>query len=355
VRPLRLTILVPGALDARTGGTRYDVRLAEALAEAGHDCALVPVDGAFPEPDSIARKALAHAFAALPADRLAVVDGLCLATIADVDPLPRFVALMHHPADRESGLDPATAGRLRDRETRALARAARVVATSGHTAALLARDYAVARDRLAVVPPGVSVTVGPSARRLRPALPLRILVVASVTPRKGYDVLVEALGRLRDAGGMPNFRIDCYGSLDREPALAAGMQKMIDARGLAGLVHLHGEVDETELACAYGSADLFVHTAHYEGYGMAVADALAAGLPVVATAGGAVADLVPHSAGVLVPPGDATALADALAHVAGDTLLRVSLAEGARRAGAALPDWSAAAARFAAECAMVAA
>jgi glycosyltransferase involved in cell wall biosynthesis len=354
VRPLRLTILVPGALDARTGGTRYDVRLAEALGEAGHDCALVPVDGAFPEPDSVAREALAQAFATSPADRLAVVDGLFLATLAGLDPLPPFVALMHHPADRESGLDPATAGRLRDRETKALSRAARIVATSGHTAALLARDYAVVRDRLGVVPPGVSVTVGPAARRPRPALPLRILVVASVTARKGYDVLLDAIGRLHDAGATPEFRVDCYGSLDRDPALAANLRKTIDARGLAAIVHLHGEVDETELARAYGSADLFVHAAHYEGYGMAVADAFAAGLPVVAAAGGAVADLVPHGAGLLVPPGDAAALADALAHVAGDTLLRVSLAEGARRSGAALPDWSAAAARFAAECAMVA-
>jgi glycosyltransferase involved in cell wall biosynthesis len=213
----------------------------------------------------------------------------------------------------------------------------------------------VSRGRIGVVPPGVSVAVAPAMRSLRTATPLRLLVVASVTPRKGYAVLVEALARLRDRTEMvPAFQVDCYGSLDRDPACVGALRRSLAQCGLADIVCLHGEVDEATLTRAYGAADLFVHAALYEGYGMAVADALAAGLPVVAAAGGAVADLVPRSAGLLVPPDDPAALAAALARAAGDTVLRVALAEGARLAGARLPDWRTAADLFAGHCARMA-
>lgn len=348
---MQLTFLIPGALDARTGGTRYDVRLAEALVKAGTACDMVALAGNWPGPEAIGMAALDGALAVMPSDRLVVVDGLCLAALAARRAAPPFVALMHHPADLETGLAPQVAARLRAGETRALARAARVVATSAHTAALLVRDYDVAAPRLGVVPPGVIVAPDPAGARTRPAGPVRLLAVAGVTPRKGYDVLLDAVLRMhREHPSLPAFRLDCYGSLERDRSLANRVLNMISAAGLGDCVRLHGEVDEGTLARAYGEADLFVHAAHYEGYGMAIADALAAALPVVATVGGAVADLVPDAAGLLVAPGDSAALAAALARVIGDAVLRDTLAAGARQAGANLPDWPQAADLFAAMC-----
>lgn len=347
--PCRLHFLVPGALTARTGGTRYDVRLADALTEAGIACGLRGLDGAWPGPDATGAAALAGALSQPGDGGLYVIDGLCLATLATLD-APPYVALMHHPADRETGLEPVHAKRLHALECRALARARWIVATSTHTARLLADAYGVAPARIGVVAPGISVTAGTAPRR-RDGAPLRLLAVAGVTPRKGYDVLIDAAATLRRTRpDLPAFRIDCYGSTDRDPALVARLQGMIAANALETLIHFHGEADEPTLAEAYAAADLFVHAAHYEGYGMAVADALAAGLPVVAAAGGAVADLVPECAGLLVPPGDAAALADALASAIGDPARRTALAAGAYVTGTALPDWPAAARRFLAEC-----
>jgi glycosyltransferase involved in cell wall biosynthesis len=77
----------------------------------------------------------------------------------------------------------------------------------------------------------------------------------------------------------------------------------------------------------------------HEGYGMVFAEAMAHGMPIVAARAGAVPDTVPDSAGLLVPPGDAAALAAALRRIIGDHGLRRRLAAGAREAGAALPDW----------------
>jgi glycosyltransferase involved in cell wall biosynthesis len=348
--PQRLAFLVPGSPAARTGGTRYDVSLADALEAAGVACSVHGLDGAWPGPDDVGARALGDALSGLADGTVAIVDGLCLATLAGFDTAPRFIALMHHPAALETGLSPDEAARLRALETRALARAARVVATSGYTARLLAEDYGVMPERIGVVSPGVSVT--PVPLRQRPSDPaVRVLAVASVTPRKGYEVLVDAATLLRrDRPDLPAFRIDCYGSTGRDPVLVRSLRSRIVASGLADTVCLCGEADDAALAAAYGAADLFVHTAHFEGYGMAVADALAAGVPVVAAAGGAVGELVPETAGMLVAPGDATALAAALADAIGDPGRRAVLAEGARIAGKQLPCWSAAARRFLDEC-----
>ncbi len=70
-----------------------------------------------------------------------------------------------------------------------------------------------------------------------------------------------------------------------------------------------------------------------------IAEALAYGLPIVATTAGAIPDTVPESAGLLVPPGDVAALRGALSRAITDRELLATLNEGARRAGAALPDW----------------
>jgi glycosyltransferase involved in cell wall biosynthesis len=93
---------------------------------------------------------------------------------------------------------------------------------------------------------------------------------------------------------------------------------------------------------------LFVLASHLEGYGMALAEAVARGIPVVSTTAGAIPETVPADAGVLVPPGDSRALMKALAALMDDRAAREQLAAGARAARKTLPTWSAAAQKFAA-------
>jgi len=81
---------------------------------------------------------------------------------------------------------------------------------------------------------------------------------------------------------------------------------------------------------------------------MALAEALAHGLPVISTTAGAIPDTVPASAGLLVPPGDTGAFTEALRRFLDEPALRARLAAGARKAGARLPDWPQAVAGWAA-------
>jgi glycosyltransferase involved in cell wall biosynthesis len=171
-----------------------------------------------------------------------------------------------------------------------------------------------------------------------------LLSVATVTPRKGHDLLLRALAGLSTL----DWRLHCVGSLTRDAATVARVQALGEALGLAGRIVWHGEVDAAMLATHYAAADLLVLPSLHEGYGMVVAEALAAGLPVLCSDAGALKDTVPTEAGCCVPAGDVPALQAALQRMIGDPVLRRALAAGAREAGRKLPDWPVQAARFAA-------
>jgi glycosyltransferase involved in cell wall biosynthesis len=173
---------------------------------------------------------------------------------------------------------------------------------------------------------------------------VEFVCVASLTPRKGHLILVEALAALADR----DWRCRCIGSLTRDPATAAAVRYEIGRRGLKGRIALAGEWEPSRLGEAYAAADAAVLASFHEGYGMALAEALAHGVPVISTTAGAIPETVPPGAGLLVPPGDAAAFAEALRRFLDEPALRARLAAGARKAGAQLPDWPQAVADWAA-------
>ncbi len=251
----------------------------------------------------------------------------------------RLVALVHHPLAEETGLSAAEASRLAAAERAALGAARRVIVTSAPTAVALGA-YGVEPGRCIVVEPGADAA--PLARGSGTATPV-LLTVATLTPRKGHAVLLEALAGLADRA----WRLECLGSDQRDAATAEALRARADAPGLSGRVCFRGEIGPQALAAAYDRADLFVSPSLYEGYGMALAEALARGLPAVATRTGAAEALVGGDAGLLVPPGDVASLRRSLARLLDDPGVLRRCAEGARRARARLPRWEDACARIA--------
>jgi glycosyltransferase involved in cell wall biosynthesis len=148
-------------------------------------------------------------------------------------------------------------------------------------------------------------------------------------------VLVDALARLRDI----DWRLLCVGSLERDPATVVAVGRAISAAALDRRITLAGEWLPALLSRAYRAADIFVLPSFHEGYGMAYAEAMAHGLPIVATTAGAIPETVPRRAGLLVPPGDPAALAKALRRLITEPALRARLAAGSRAAGTRLPVW----------------
>jgi glycosyltransferase involved in cell wall biosynthesis len=341
-----LHVVVPGPLRQLTGGYVYDGHMVEGLGALGWKVQVHNLLGRFPDIDDRASEALSSALASLPDGARVVVDGLAMG--GHPDPVEahgrrlRIVSLVHHPLAEETGLAEADVERFRQSERRALASCRGVIVSSPFTAQVLA-EYGVPADRVRVALPGTERAhraIGPG-----PGKPPVLLCVASVTPRKGHDVLVAALERVRD---LP-WTCICTGGLARDLAHADRVLGRVAEAGLEDRIQFLGEREGERLEELYRGASLFVLASHYEGYGMALAEALARGLPVVSTKGGAIPFTVPTDAGILVEPGDPVAFADALRTLLGpDPTVREELARAARRHAETLPTWREAAEAFAA-------
>jgi len=336
---------VPGDLATPTGGYGYDRRIIAELGALDWHVRVLDLGEGFPRPSAGLRAQAGARLAALSSGAPIVIDGLAYGVLPEVGErlgaTHRLLALVHHPLALETGLDSDGAAALRASERGALAYARRVIATSATTARLLTADYGVAPGRLTVVQPGTDRAV-PPPRRAR-AGEVALLAVGSVVPRKGYDVLIAALAKLRDL----SWRLVIVGDRGRSADTARQLDAEIVRHDLAGRISFAGVVTPERLAALYAAADLFVLASHFEGYGMAYAEAITAGVPVVGTSAGAIPETVPVGAGVLVPPGDADALAAALRRLIADHDERARLAVGARAAAAALPTWADSARLFA--------
>jgi glycosyltransferase involved in cell wall biosynthesis len=295
----------------------------------------------FPMPTADDLTATRDLFSQLPSEAVVLCDGLAYSA------MPRallesfdlnYAALVHHPLADESGLDTGQVAHFRKTEREALGTASAVIVTSPHTANTLLRDYGVPQDKLFIAEPGTD-----RATHAFGSMPPELLTVATLTYRKGHDVLIEALARITDLA----WHSTLVGSLERDPAVAQHIQEQIARLHLQDRITIAGEMTNEALAQAYATADVFVLPSRHEGYGMVFAEALAHGLPIVACAAGAVSDTVPSDAGLLVPPDHPVALADALRHVLTDASARKRLSDAAWTRGQDLPTWNDTAAQVA--------
>ncbi len=345
-----LEFIIPGDLQSASGGYVYDRSMIEGLRALGWHVGVHGLDASFPSPTP---DALAHAgrvFAGLPDEACVLVDGLALAGLAQLieshSQRLRMVALIHMPLGSEFGIAPGRAERLHREELRALRFVRHVIVTGRSTERVLTED-GLDRSRLSVVEPGVwkAPPASGSENRGPPHAgdTVRLLCVATVHDGKGHELLIDALAPLAH---LP-WQLECIGSLSRSPATVQRLADRLQRLGLAERVAFLGELPHAALAERYRAADLFVLPTLHESYGMAVAESLAHGLPVLSTRTGAIPQLVGTAAGLLIEPGDRDALRAALERTLTDAALRSSLRAGALAAGAWLTPWPRACERLA--------
>jgi len=338
------TLVLPGHLDSRTGGYIYDRQIVDGLRAKKWAVDVKTLDDSFPRPTTSAVTHAAEVFAALPSGTVTLVDSLALGAIPEIierhGSRLRIVALVHLPLAADVGIGEDAAERIAVAEQRALRAASLVVVTGRATLSLLAR-YTLPSSRVVVIEPG---TTPAALARGSAAAQLELLCVATLNQGKGHGDLIAALAAVPSR----NWRLTCAGSLTRHPPTVARVRAIIQECRLDDRVVLAGELGGDALETCYDQSDLFVLATLRETYGMAVAEALAHGLPVVSTETGAIPDLVGSEAGLLVPPGDIAALTSALARFMNDADLRERLAAGARRVRPRLPGWEVAVEKMAA-------
>lgn len=330
----RVHFAIPGDLAALTGGYGYDRRLCSELRAQGLQVEVLTLSATFPSPDAAALAAAQAQFAALPDGAVVIIDGLALGVLdvlaeREAQRL-KLVALCHHPLGLETGLTREQARRLVESETRALNAARAVLVTSAMTRRVLADQFGIAESHITVALPGTDRQQFAECKGDPPVL----LSVATLTRRKAHDVLIVALARIAHLPWTARF----VGGTEFDPPWTTFLLEQIAMHGLGQRILCIGGV--ADLAREYAQADVFVLPSLYEGYGMAFAEALAFGLPIVAARAGAVPEVVPESAGVLVPPGDAEALATALERLLTEPATLGKLQRGARRAALQLPSWA---------------
>lgn len=325
---------IPGDLSSRTGGYAYDRNVMTALPRLGIGICYMSLPESFPHPSAADLAVTARALADAPASAIVLFDGLAYGALpADIIRAIRrpIVAIVHHPLSFEPGLTEERRHELHASEQAALTLAEIVIVSSATTRTVLSTEFGVEPDRIVVAEPGTVRAARARGSGGEPSL----LTVGAISPRKGYDVLVEALHRL---SGRP-WRATLVGSRTRDPATAAALIARIASRDLTDRIDLTGEVGDERLGRLYDGADLFVLSSRYEGYGMVLAEAMAHGLPIVSTTGGAATATVPDGAALKVPAGDAAALAVAISRMLDDPGLRRQIADASWRAGQILPGW----------------
>lgn len=344
-------VVLPGDVDDAakpSGGNVYDRRLCDELAALGHPVREIHAAGAWPLPDAGARTALARELDALPGGAVLLLDGLVACGVPDVL-VPRagrlrMSVLVHLPLADETGLDPAIAAELDARERETLGAVRTVVATSAWAARRVAGHHRLDARRVHVVTPGTDPA--PLAPGTDGAS--RLVCVASVTPRKGQDVLVDALARVTDVP----WRCDCVGPEGRDSGYPARVRQLVERHDLGDRVRFAGPRTGRQLAGTYAAADLVVLPSRAETYGMVATEALARGIPLLASDVDAVPDTLGRDSrdrvpGILIPPDDAGALADGLRRWFGDPALRANLRGSARARRGMLRAWSGTARRMA--------
>lgn len=340
---MRIDLIVPTPFDVLTGGTLYDRHMADLWRLAGHTVQIHTLAGRLPMPDARAYAAADVIWQRLDGSDAVVIDNMALAAFGRVDDRllehPTIV-LDHHPTGLETGLDPDCAACLIEIETRLLAHARHIVVTSQTTAATLAAQFAMPTDRMTVIEPGTAPAPRSSGSR---AGVVNILSIGSLIPRKGHDILLRALARLVDL----EWSLTIAGGDRFDPVTADGLRALPDDLGIGRRVRFCGEMNGHPLAKLWREADLFALATRYEGYGMAIAEALKRGLPVAVCNGGAAGALVSPQSGVVCPVGDIDQLSKALRRMIFDERLRRSMADAAWAIGQSLQDWAAQAELFA--------
>lgn len=316
-----------------SGGNAYDVRVCAGLAARGWSVREHEVPGDWPAPDQAARDRVSQVLSRLAAGDAVLVDGLVASAVPDALESQagrlRLGALVHmplahaHPGARE----------VAAREERALVAAAVVVTTSAWTRTWLLGAYPLDPDRLRVARPGTDpapvATGTPSGSRL--------LAVGPLSTGKGHDVLGAALPALSDL----DWRLDCVGSTTVDAATAAAVLRWAESTG--DRVRVLGPRVGADLEATYACTDLLVHPSRSETYGMVLTEAVARGIPVVASDVGGTREALGMTGvgapGLLVAPGDADSLAGALRTWLTDARLRTELRAAALTRRGSLPSW----------------
>jgi glycosyltransferase involved in cell wall biosynthesis len=290
----------------------------------------------FPEPWSFSVRAR-RALGARPGQFDLVHDNQCLGSglLGLLDDGWPLLATLHHPITVDRDLDLADNPSLYRQLTlrrwygflrmqmRVAAQLPRIVTVSQSSARDITAQMGVPGDRLHVVPVGVDHELFRPLPTVRRNPDLIMTTASSDVPLKGLVPLLEAVAKVRTERPV---ELVVIGKTRKGSKIPATLSRL----GLLGAVHFRSGIDDEGLVRLYNEVALAVVPSLYEGFSLPAIEAMACGAPLLATTGGALPEVV-GDGGYLVPPGDPSALADALLLLLGSEQMRANLGAAGRR------------------------
>lgn len=326
---MRLSLITASPYETVTGASFYHRRLLSAWGELGGSADVVALDA--PVPPSFADR--------FGDNVLVIVEGAAFEFASEAIPALQArgaLALVHHPTALEPGTQEDRRRELKALERRVLPGFARVIVASEPIADRLASEFGVIREKTVVLVPG---TDRHHCRTVDPVpadgSSCTILSLGTLVYRKGHDVLLNALASLRDL----DWHLILAGEL-RDPAYADELDALVRNLHISDRVERLGPLAGSALEKVWSRADVFALATRFEGFGMAIAEAMSRGLPVAITDGGAAGHLVPVGGGVVSPVDDVAQFAKALRRLVFSPALRVQMGAIAWNHAGSLPAWS---------------
>ncbi len=332
---MHLTLITEAPFSAISGASLYHQRVLADYRRAGDQIDIIALD-------QQAAPTIADQIA--PAS-LILVEASALRWLNDaIPPLQQRGAsvLVHHPSALEPGTPESERAALKTLERKFLPGFRQVIAASTPIAERLAHEFCVDPGQITVITPG---TDPQPCRSLDPTAPdggpCTLLSLGTLVPRKGHEILIQALASLRDL----DWHLILAGA-PRDPIYQRKIINLISDLSLTDRISMRPALSGEALEAAWNQADLFALATRFEGYGMAIAEAIARGLPVAITAGGAAGHLVPPTCGIIAPVDDIAQFAKALRRLIFSPSLRAKLGVEAYHHAQSLPTWPTQAARL---------
>ena len=334
---MRIRFIIPGDINTPSGGYRYDRTILEEWRALNVAFDLVSLSGSYPNPSDDDKALTFSVIDECDDADITVIDGLaggCFPKlIEELSKSAPCVSLLHHPLSLENGISQEDADFLEETERKGLNFTKAVITTSPATSKTVAELFAIDDAAIHTVEPGVSRAT-PIDFRTEP--PLSILSVGSITQRKGHDVLIKAVAQFADKP----WQLTIIGPQHFDPAHFSELTALSQELGVSDRITFLDSLSDEALSREYAKADIFALASRYEGYGMAYAEAIVRGIPVVGTTAGAIPDTVPLEAGILTAADDVEAFSNALSSLLNDTPLRQKKHLGALAVEPNFPTWS---------------
>lgn len=314
---MNIHFMAPGEIETLSGGQVYNSHILAGLEALGYNITMHYLGDDFPFPDELTIAKCKAIFKILPQGEPVIIDSLALGSLLPV--LMEFygknpyIALLHLPFAFNEDIHPNQRDILAQQEKSVLAVTSAIVATSTYTSKIIA-NWLKLSPPVYIIPPGVEVN---KRKFYWPPYPKRFICVSNYMPNKGQYILIKALTSLKHL----NWQLYCFGHKNINPRYVDSLNSVVEKYSLHDKVFINEALTGNKLEEAYLDSDICVLPSYFETYGMVLTEALAHGIPVIASSGGGIRDTVPISMGLFFKPGDISELQSVIRTILADSWL----------------------------------